>query len=244
MNFEPSATVREITQQCPSSFRVFEELGIDYCCGGNKSLAEAAKIADVSLEQVLARLEAASETGDGAALPHWQDAPLSSLTRHIVERHHAFVRTEAPRLQALAGKVSTRHGSAHPELLGISLAFGFLADEMINHMQKEEQVLFPYIERLEQAIGRQDAGPTAPFVTVAQPVECMMRDHDKAAGLMRKVRDLSKGFTLPEGACNSFRALYAGLKEFEQDLHRHVHLENNILFPRALHVEDKSCTPA
>jgi regulator of cell morphogenesis and NO signaling len=244
MTFNPSATVREIAQQAPLSIRLFEDIGIDYCCGGNKSLAEACRQAGVPLELALRKL---SELNDRVADPDftpWQEVLLSALTQHIVQTHHEYVRKEIPRLESLLDKVHERHGKAHPELTAMKLVFGFIAEELLNHMQKEEQVLFPYIARLEQASREGVLPPIAAFGSVARPVECMMRDHEKAGKEMLQIRELSKRFTVPDGACTSFRALYEGLREFDHDLHRHVYLENNILFPRAIELEAKACAVA
>jgi regulator of cell morphogenesis and NO signaling len=244
MTFESSNTVREIAHQLPSSIRLFDDFGIDYCCGGNKSIAEACHKAGVSLELLLGRLGELNETVPDSDFAPWQKAPLSQLTRHIVETHHAYVRKEIPRLNALLEKVTSRHGSVHPELTAMKLVFAFVGKDMLNHMQKEEQVLFPYIDSLEHSGSEGAALPIAPFGSVTRPVECMMRDHEKAGKETQQIRDLSNGFTLPEGACLTYRALYDGLREFEQDLHRHVYLENNILFPRAIEIESKACAPA
>lgn len=126
----------------------------------------------------------------------------------------------------------------------MKLVFAFVGEDMLNHMHKEEQVLFPYINGLERTSTEGELPPPTPFGSVTRPVECMMRDHEKAGKEMQQLRDLSAGYTLPEGACLSYRALYDGLREFEQDLHRHVYLENNILFPRAVELESKACVPA
>ena len=244
MTFKASNTVREIAHQLPSSIRVFDDLGIDYCCGGYKSIAEACHNAGVSLEALLGRLGELNEALPDPDFAPWHQAPLSELTRHIVETHHAYVRQEIPRLNALLEKVNSRHGNAHPELAPMKLVFAFVGEDMLNHMQKEEQVLFPYINSLERTSHEGAQPPPTPFGSVTRPVECMMRDHEKAGKDMQQMRDLSAGYTLPEGACLSYRALYDGLREFEQDLHRHVYLENNILFPRAIELESKACAPA
>jgi regulator of cell morphogenesis and NO signaling len=244
MTFETSNTVREIAHQLPSSIRVFEDLGIDYCCGGNKSIAQACHSAGVAVELLLGRLGELSDTVPDADFASWHEAPLSELTRHIVEAHHAKVRKEIPRLNALLEKVNSRHGNVHPELTPMKLVFAFVGEDMLNHMQKEEQVLFPYINRLECASNEGTLPGPTPFGSVTRPVECMMRDHEKAGKEMQQIRNLSNAYTLPDGACLSYRALYDGLRDFEQDLHRHVYLENNILFPRAIELESKACTPA
>lgn len=244
MTFNTSAIVRDIAQQLPSSIRVFEDLGIDYCCGGKKSIAEACQQFGVSPELLLQRLGELDEQLVEPDFAPWQEGSLTTLAQHIIQTHHAFLRNEIPRLNSLFEKVRARHGSARPELTAMALVFGFIGKDMLNHMQKEEQVLFPYIERLEQDSRRGVPPPVTPFGSVNRPVECMMSDHEKAGKEMQQIRELSNSFTLPEGACLSYRALYAGLRDFEQDLHQHVHLENNILFPGAIELESKACAPA
>jgi len=211
---------------------------------GGKSIAQASHKAGVPLELLLERLGELSEQVPELDFTPWQRTSLASLARHIVEIHHAFVRKEVPRLNALLQKVQAKHRAIRPELTAMMLSFAFVGQDMLNHMQKEEQVLFPYIERLEQASLSGALLPVAAFGSVARPVECMMRDHERTGQAMQQIRQLSNGFTLPESACLSYRALYDGLKDFEQDLHRHVHLENNILFPRAIELEAKACRPA
>jgi len=243
MTINASNTVGEVAQQLPSSIRVFHDLGIDYCCGGNKSIAQACRNAGISLEILIGRLGELNEAAPDPDFAPWREAPLEELTRHIVDTHHAYVRREIPCLNALLEKVDSRHGPIHPDLTRMKLAFGFVAEDMLDHMSKEEQILFPYINGLERAGNEGALSPPSCFGSVSRPVDCMMRDHEKAGKQMQQIRDLSSNYTLPEGACLSYRALYAGLREFEQDLHRHVYLENSILFPRAIALEARGCAP-
>jgi len=243
MTFKPSTTVREIAQRAPLSIRWFDEIGLDYCCGGNKSLVEACHQAGVPLDLALHKLGELNERISDPGTT-WQEAPLIELIQHIVQTHHDYVRKEIPRLKSLLDKVNDRHGKVHPELTAIKLVFGFVAEEMLNHTQKEEQVLFPYIERLEHASREGVLPPVTPFGSVAKPVECRMRDHARAGQEMLQIREVSRDFTPPDDACTSYRALYDGLREFDQDLHRHVHLDNYILFPRATELEAKAFTLA
>jgi regulator of cell morphogenesis and NO signaling len=228
-------TVREIATENPASVRVFEKLGIDYCCGGRKPLSEACAEAGVPMEQALDLLNASHP--EEAAEPIWKATRLSTLTSHIVARHHDFARREIPRIEALAHKVKSRHGNAHPELSEIEELFLSLAQELSTHMMKEEQMLFPYIERIEAAEHEGKAVPAMPFGSVARPIAVMTADHDDAGALLARMRELSSGYAIPDGACPTYRALYNALEEFESDMHQHIHLENNILFPRAIAME-------
>jgi regulator of cell morphogenesis and NO signaling len=233
-------TVREVVLANPAAIRVFEELGIDYCCGGEKPLREACAASRLSVEVVLARLEA-------APLPQplqekdWQREPLASLVEHIVSTHHAFVRGECPRLLDLLDKVCSAHGANHPELDRVRSTLEQLAEELKAHLLKEEQILFPYIVAAEQASARGLSAPASCFGTVRTPVRMMMFEHDNAGQALRELRRLTNDYALPSDACLSYRTLYQALPAFETDLHRHIHLENNILFPRAIALEEKGC---
>ena len=229
-------TVREIALDYPASARVFESLGIDYCCGGKQSLREAclrANVPEESVLKLLANLEKARQEESG----EWTEAPFVELTAHIVNRHHDFVRRENPRLVALLEKVATRHGKAHPELAAIKDLFAAMAQELSIHMLKEEQVLFPYLNSMDTAIREGKPAPPAFFGSVRNPIAHMLADHEDAGALLAQMSSLSGRYRAPPDACPSYKALYHGLEEFEHDLHRHVHLENNILFPRALEME-------
>ncbi|HVV46285.1 MAG TPA: iron-sulfur cluster repair di-iron protein [Bryobacteraceae bacterium] len=236
-------TVREIAVENPASVRVFEKLGIDYCCGGRKPLAEACADAGVTMERALDLLAHAAPPED-APEPEWNAARLSALTSHIVTRYHELARREILRLEALAHRVNSRHGAAHPELREIEELFLSLAQELSTHMMKEEQFLFPYIGRIEAAGREGKALPPMPFGTVARPIAVMTADHDDAGALLARMRELSSGYAIPDNACPTYRAFYNGLEEFERDTHRHVHLENNILFPRAIALEKEATARA
>lgn len=230
-------TVREIALENPATVRVFESLGIDYCCGGKRTLKEACLRANVPEETVL-RLLASPERGreeeDGA----WSGAPFADLTAHIVNRHHEFIRRESPRLTALLEKVTTRHGKSHPELASIKEVFAGIVQELSTHMLNEEQVLFPYLKSMDAAIRQGRQAPPAFFGSVRNPIGRMLADHDDAGTMLRRVSELSGRYAAPPDACPSYRGLYQGLEEFERDLHQHIHLENNILFARALEMEN------
>jgi regulator of cell morphogenesis and NO signaling len=228
-------TIGEIAVIAPAATRVFEEFKIDYCCAGNKMFPDACEAAGVETETVCERIE------ELVKAPTVEDAPekmaTPELIKYIVERHHAFTREEIARLSALAEKVTTVHGANHPELTWVRESFTILANDLIPHMRNEEMVLFPYIEKLAAAAAGTEPLPPAPFGTINNPVRMMCLEHDEAGNILRKMRRLTGDYTLPEDACGSFRAYYSGLEELEADLHRHIHLENNVLFPQALRME-------
>jgi regulator of cell morphogenesis and NO signaling len=229
-------TVREIALNQPSSIRVFEQFGIDYCCGGRRPLADACTEGNIKLDSVLAALTIAAAT-PSPVTKDWAKASLASLSDHITSRHHAYVKKELPRLDTLAKKVVAKHGPTHVELPAIQTALGKLDQELTQHLAKEEQVLFPYIAQLERAVADGGTRPQSCFGTVADPIAMMTQEHELAGALLAEIRVLSENFTLPEDACPTYHAFYDGLREFEQDLHQHIHLENNILFPRAIAME-------
>jgi regulator of cell morphogenesis and NO signaling len=232
-------TVREIALEQPSSIRVFEQYGIDYCCGGRKPLSEACATRDLEVDTVIAALEDAAK--DTAPTEEdWSKVSLERLSGHIVATHHAYVKKELPRLALLAQKVVARHGATRVELPVIQSKLTKLDEELRQHLAKEELILFPHIAKLERAINDGGAKPENCFGTVANPIAMMTQEHDAAGTLLSRIRDLSQNFTTPEDACPTYHAFYDGLNEFEKDLHQHIHLENNILFPRAIELEAAS----
>ena len=231
-------TVRDVAVENPAATRVFERFGIDYCCGGNQGLEQACQRAGASLDEVIDSLEMEEETTRAAKQVHdWQGEPLSEVIDHIKSTHHRYTRDEIVRLTALLQKVCSVHGKNHPELFGIQSTFAGLAQELTTHMMKEEMVLFPYIARMEEAFIQKEPVLPAPFGTVANPVAMMEHEHDSAGNALRSIRKASGDLTPPADACISYQTLYKALAVFEADLHQHIHLENNILFPRAIALE-------
>lgn len=235
----PQTTVREIALEQPAAIRVFEKFGIDYCCGGRKPLAQACEERSLNTEAVMAAIADAEENHQPSPRD-WATEPLEAICTHIVQAHHAYIRAELPRLRQLAQKVVSRHGESHPELQQIQSLVESAGEELLQHLAKEEMVLFPYITSLERNLA--DCGPRALgcFGSVRNPIGVMMAEHDAAGEAMTEIRELSCNFTPPAGACPTWRGFYAALADFERDLHQHVHLENNILFPRAIELEE-SC---
>lgn len=236
MDFNGETRMKDIALSNPAARQVLEDAGLDYCCGGVKSLQAACLHANVSSEEILSRLRQ-NVNDAGPEDPNWMAAALSDLTRHIREKHHRYVREAIPRTRALADKVTAKHGANHTELAEIGKLFAEVGREMIMHMQKEEQILFPYIDALERAVNAHGSIEPPFFQTVKNPIYAMMQEHDAAGDLVRQIRVLTSGYTTPADACTSFKRLYETLREFEADLHQHVHLENNVLFPRAVELE-------
>ncbi len=191
----------------------------------------------MDFSRVLQLLEQSSQDSQAPVAAEWREKPLRDLIAHIVQKHHGYVRQETPRIGALLAKVAAKHGPNHPEIAQIDQLFSAIGQDLSTHILKEEQVLFPYIERMEQAAESGDPVPPAFFGTVKRPIASMVAEHDDAGAVLSQIRKLSSEYTAPPEACPTFVALYRGLEEFERDLHHHVHLENNILFPRAVEME-------
>lgn len=236
MSFSSETKVKEIALASPAARQILENAGVDYCCGGGKSLHDACLNAGTAAEEILEKLRAsAREIPPEDA--NWMAAPLCALTKHIRERHHSYVRGAIARMRPLISKVAEKHSAEHPEIAEIAGAFSDVSHEMTMHMQKEEQILFPYIDAMERAVNGEGSYEAPFFQTVKNPIFSMMKEHDTAGELTKRIRKLSGEYAPPAGACTSFKALYQELREFEADLHQHVHLENNILFPRAVEME-------
>lgn len=231
-------TVRDVVLELPQATRVFEKLKIDYCCGGDKPLGEACANAGVKVENLERMLaEAGSDDVKGNGSLDFRTATLTELIGHILDKHHVYTKEEMVRLEALIQKVIDAHGENHPELLRLGSLFQQLCADLRPHMFKEEQILFPYIIEMETSALNQGSAPFAPFGTVNNPVRMMMMEHETVGELLCQLRALSSNYLVPPDACISYQTLYRALEAFEQDLHQHIHLENNILFPRAVEME-------
>lgn len=217
-------TVGRLVVEHPARARVFEEFDIDYCCGGKRTLGDACAQRGIDPAVVVRRLEAV-DAGPLQSGENWAIAPAGELCDHIVASHHAFLRRELPRVRRLVEKIARVHGDRHPELVKLSQVYQSFASDLDCHMDKEEQVLFPIIKRLADA----DMKPSR---NILAPVRVMEAEHDEAGHALALMRQLTNGFQPPEDACNTYRAAFAGLQDIEIDLHQHVHLENNVLFPQ------------
>lgn len=234
-----SQSIREIVSNQSSAAAVLHKFEIDLCARGNDSLKQACDELQLSLEQVLEKLSDAAAKEQGAAAEDLSSYSLSRLIQHIVRSHHAYVRRELPRLAEMALKVADRHANRVPELQQVEWLLNELRAEMFAHLEKEEQILFPFIARMEEGTAGFAAPACSSFASVAQPVKVMMHEHDSAEALVAEMRRLTCDFVPPAWACTTFVAFCGGLKQFESNLRQHVHLENNILFPRAIALESE-----
>lgn len=216
--------------------QVFKKFGLDFCCGGKKTVRQACAEKGIDVTQVELALQQADHLATSHHLPY-KDWKPSFLADYIVNTHHSYVSNTLADLVAYATKVARVHGGRHPELVPVLQLVSDIRDEMLSHMDKEENILFPYIRQLELASEKNSAAPSAHFGTVQNPVNMMEHEHETVGDAMARIRELTHDYSLPEDACTSYSFLYRLLEEFENDLHIHVHLENNILFPKALEME-------
>jgi len=237
MNLTPETTVADVASALPRAIPVFQKHGIDFCCGGRRPLREVCAEKGVSFEALAGEIES-STTAQEPDDRDWTVAPLPDIVARIVDGYHAVLRTELPRLDALIVKVAAAHGETHGATLApLGETFRQLRAEMESHMEKEEHVLFPYLLELENASRGLRPATSIPLGLASGAIGVMEREHETAGLALTTMRRLTDGYRPPPGACASFRALYAGLEIFESDLHRHIHLENNVLFPRGLGME-------
>jgi regulator of cell morphogenesis and NO signaling len=242
IQIDGQTTVRELVGRYPQTRPVFESQGIDYCCGGAQALADVARQHGVELAVLVAALEHVLQTPSNpqaATDRDWYAAPLGELVDHIVTLHHRYMHAALPRLRMLTQKVLNAHGLHHGDVLRqVQALYGALDAELSSHLTKEEQILFPYVVALEAHARDGAEQPAACFGSVRSPIQQMEHEHENAGGLLVKLREVTGNYALPQDACLTFAAFYEGLQEMEADLHQHIHLENNILFPRAIACED------
>lgn len=231
--------VGEIVKENFKAADVFSKHGIDFCCGGKIGLEQACNESGSDLSTVVLELNQL-ENQAGAGNFDFDSWELSFLIDFIINTHHNYIRKAVPEILPLAQKVAEVHGDLHPEVIQINHLFNTLVNELMSHMEKEEQILFPMIKKMVDPKTSQEELDNFHCGSVDGPISVMEAEHDNAGDVLKEISKLSSGYTLPEGACNTYRVLYGKLNEFENDLHRHIHLENNILFPKSLQLETKA----
>lgn len=231
--FLPSTPVGFIVAECPGLATFFERAGIDYCCGGKRPLAEACATRGLDVASLLARLELAAARPDGSEEVDAAAMTLTALADHIEQTHHRYLKEELTTLLEMADRVAKKHGWRDPRLVAVSDTLQAFADELCHHMAKEEQILFPLVRELERSgsVAGSHCG------SLANPIGQMEHEHDDAGAALARLRELTDGFLPGVESCATHRALLAALARLESDMHRHVHKENNVLFPRALTLE-------
>lgn len=221
-----------------SAVRILENHGLDYCCGGKRPFEQACAAKHLDPQAILLEIEQAEPTDIRER--DWQIEPLDELVKHIVETHHRYLMLELPAIDKRLAKILEVHGARDPERLSrMAAVFGSLRDELELHMRKEESILFPFIERYAKAAAQGSRMPPVPFGSIANPIAMMEREHGDAGDALGELRAMTGDYQLPSYACSTVRALYEGLQRLEADLHVHIHLENNILFPRAIALEQR-----
>ncbi len=232
MNNLENKTIAEIVSNDISAASVFKKYQIDFCCGGGKTIAKACENSDINIEDVIFDLENLTFNNVNPNL-NFKDWKLDFLIDYIVNVHHTFVNENISIINEFAQKVATVHGEHNPENIEIANLFENLGNELLAHMQKEENVLFPAIK--EMLKNKQN---NFHFGSIDNPVKMMEHEHDNAGDIIKKIQELSNNFTTPDHACNTYKALYHKLEEFTNDLFQHIHLENNILFPKVRQLEN------
>jgi regulator of cell morphogenesis and NO signaling len=215
-------TVGELVAERPGRSRIFQTFKIDFCCQGSRTLREACERSGVETDAMLELFDAES-ANRASSMPNPAELPIDKLIDYIVQTHHRYLRSELPRLYVMAERVAHVHGRLTPALVEIYRTFTDLAAELATHIAKEEQVLFPAI----LAMGRGEQAPE----NLEAPIASMFHEHEEVGTALGTLRDLSRGFRPPAGACNTYRTLFTGLQDLEEDLHQHIHLENAVLFP-------------
>lgn len=236
MHATPGTTIGEIVSGDFRAAAVFQKYGIDFCCGGNRTVEDACRAKQIDAAAVISEVARECATADDSA-PQFATWEPSTLVTYIISKHHAYVRKALPAIAAYTQKLASVHGANHPELREVERLFADVATEMTAHMMKEERILFPFILELQAASERGGPAPFIPFGTVANPIHMMEQEHESAGGAMERIRQITGNYTVPDDGCMTYQVGLQELEAFEHDLHAHVHLENNILFPKALKLE-------
>ncbi len=239
MNIEQHNIVGELVAQDYRTASVFHSYGIDFCCRGNRSLSEVCEKNNVPVDQLIQQLEAivAHQAVDNADYKNW---PLDKLAEYIETTHHRYIEEKTPAIKQYLDKLCKVHGDRHPELFEITAVFNESAGDLAAHMKKEELILFPFIRKMVEANRKGETVSKAHFGSVENPVAMMREEHDAEGERFRLIAKLSDNYTPPADACATYSVTFAMLAEFENDLHLHIHLENNILFPRAIEMQQTS----
>ena len=235
---DETITIGEIVAENYRKAEVFKKFDIDFCCGGGRSLVETCKEFDVDIEQVkdaLAEIDLKAEKRE-YDVENWS---MTELIDHIQEKHHSYVKEAIPIISESAIKLKNKHGENKPYVVQIADHFLGLAQELTPHLYKEENILFPYIKEMEKA-NSVNQSIQAPFGTVQNPIDAMINDHVNAGDELKEIKRLTQSFSPPADACATHQVLYGMLKDFEADLMMHIHLENNVLFPRAIAMENEA----
>jgi regulator of cell morphogenesis and NO signaling len=230
-------TLAQIVQYNFHAAAIFEKYGLDFCCRGNKPVAQACEEKGLNKEAIFNELSYLDKKASGST--RHDEWGMDFMIDFIVNTHHEYVRKMIPVISAHTQKIASVHGENHPELIEIAKRFSIVYKDLKQHMLKEEQILFPYVKQMVKASSNGNKFEAPYFGSVVNPIQMMEIEHQNAGDELFGIRDLSNNYTVPEDACNTYRICFLELKEFEEDLHKHIHLENNILFPKAVKLEQE-----
>lgn len=236
MTIQENQIIGELVAEDYRTASVFRKYGIDFCCQGNRTINDACQAKNINQESVVSDLNALNQQQEDPATDY-KSWPIDVLADYIEQKHHRYVAEKTQEIRPYLDKVCRVHGERHPELWEINENFSATAGELAMHMKKEELVLFPFIRKMAKADQEKTQLEAPHFGTIQNPIQMMQNEHTTEGDRFRKIETLSRNYTPPLDACNTYRVTFALLKEFEQDLHLHIHLENNILFPRAVEME-------
>tara|TARA_B110001452_G_scaffold163404_1_gene136232 strand:+ start:6143 stop:6883 length:741 start_codon:yes stop_codon:yes gene_type:complete len=246
MKITPKSIVGDIVADNYKTAEIFKKHNIDFCCGGQQTIEEACLKEAVSgadsktlIQSVNAFLEQSGKE-QAEDYRHW---PLDNLVEHILAKHHAYVEAKIPVIKEYLDKIESAHGQKHPELSEVNSIFKDASGELVMHMKKEELMLFPYIQKMVKAKRENSKLSIPPFETIKNPISKMDEEHEFEGEAFRKIEKLTNNYTMPKDGCNSYRVAFGMLKEFDEDLHLHIHKENNILFQRAIALEEELLKP-
>jgi regulator of cell morphogenesis and NO signaling len=230
-------TIGEIVTKDYRKAQAFKKLGIDFCCGGKKTIAEVGAQKGISLQKINEELEAVEHSGNISGELDYDKLPIDFLSDYVINTHHQYCRENIPFITELAQKVARVHGDSHPELTRVKDIFVRVGSDLSQHMMKEENIVFPYVKELISVRKLGGKLTEKPFGNVSNPIKAMDMEHEQAGKDLAEISKITSDYTLPADACNSYTILYKKLEEFENDLHKHVHLESNIIFPKAIKLE-------
>ncbi|MCG8332726.1 MAG: iron-sulfur cluster repair di-iron protein [Chitinophagales bacterium] len=239
MSITKNSIVGEVVAMDYHAASVFKSHNIDFCCKGGRSIEEVCQSKNMNADELVGELNEALQKNESSA-PDFQSWDMDLLADYIEKKHHRYVEQKIPELKAYLNKLVKVHGQRHPELFDIEMLFTASAHELLSHMKKEETILFPYVRQMKESQSESSGLKQVPFGSVQNPIRMMMHEHDNEGERFRKIALLSNNYTPPGDACTTYRVAFAMLKEFEEDLHLHIHLENNILFPKAVELEKRS----
>ncbi len=231
-------TISEIVAEDYRTAKIFESYKIDFCCNGNKNFKNVIDTKNLDSEKIITELVSIKSQNNNGSIDY-NSWPLDLLVDYIEKKHHRYIEDKTPDIKQYVAKLCKEHGNNHSELFEINEQFNQSAGELAMHMKREELILFPYIRKMVTAIQKNEKIDSPPFGSVENPIQAMIYEHNIEGERFKKISQITNNYTVPNDGCNTYRVTFSLLKEFEEDLHLHIHLENNILFPKAIENEQK-----